>query len=276
MNTHHRVALLAFVTLTAAACVVEEPANDDDDGGSVSSSGETASGSGSGGNVGVGGGGAGGDAGGSNHDFSNPPCPGNETMTDADGNSYRTVQMGNQCWMASDLNRGVARTETQYCNTANDCDGANEQCSHGQCSGPLNDTIVYKYCQDNATSCDSCAAYRWHEVMQGGEAGTRGVCPSGWRIPTRSDWQVLATAYNGRSNELLKFYGNSGFEGRVCGYKRDGTTNWQGKGTLSMFWAATDTSDTEAYRVTIVRDEPDVRIAPVDKNFGHYVRCIRE
>jgi len=276
MNTDHLVALLGLITLTAAACVVEEPADDDDGGSSSSSSGQTASSSGSGGSTGVGGGGVGGGAGGSTSGFDNPPCPGSETVMDADGNSYPTVQLGNQCWMAADLNRGVAHTDVQYCDTPNDCDGGNEQCNHGQCSGPLNDTTVYKYCQDNASSCTNCAAYRWYEVMQGGVAGSKGVCPSGWRVPTRSDWQALATAYAGRSNSLLRVFGNSGFEARVCGYKRDGTTNWEGSGTLSRFWASTDTSNFEAYHATIERNVSDVRITSVDKNFGFYVRCIQE
>jgi len=90
------------------------------------------------------------------------PCPGTPTVTDIDGNIYNTVQIGNQCWMKENL-----RT-TRYRNGIG---------IHPQFKWYNND-ISYKYIY--GALYDGAAALSGH-----------GLCPEGWHVPLRGEWQTL-------------------------------------------------------------------------------------
>jgi len=109
------------------------------------------------------------------------PCPGTPTVTDADGNVYNTVQIGNQCWMKENLNVGIR------------IDGNQEM---------TDNDIIEKYCYDNdQANCDIYGGlYGWYEMMQyATQEGTQGICPEGWHIPTEVDLDYLSN-YLGGSN----------------------------------------------------------------------------
>ncbi|MFA5644630.1 MAG: FISUMP domain-containing protein [Patescibacteria group bacterium] len=90
-----------------------------------------------------------------------------------EGESYPSVQIGTQCWLAKDLNVG------------NMVAGSVEQ---------SNNSIIEKYCYDGLeTNCDKYGGlYQWDEMMQYSlDPGIRGICPSGWHIPTDGEWTQL-------------------------------------------------------------------------------------
>jgi uncharacterized protein (TIGR02145 family) len=96
------------------------------------------------------------------------------TVTDADGNSYQTVRIGNQEWTAENL-----RT-TKY----NDGSGI-----------PKNDYSFY----NNTT--DAAAKKKWGALYTGTAALSGKLAPTGWRVPTEADWDALlkyliANGYN--------------------------------------------------------------------------------
>ena len=104
----------------------------------------------------------------------NTPCPGTPTVTYG-GKTYNTVQIGDQCWFKENLNIG------------NRIDGAVVQTNNG---------IIEKYCYDNLESnCDVYGGcYKWNEMMQYSSIpGVRGICPSGWHIPSDGDWCILTS-----------------------------------------------------------------------------------
>jgi uncharacterized protein (TIGR02145 family) len=96
-------------------------------------------------------------------------------MTDDEGNTYGTVQIGGQCWMAENINIGtMLSAATTEPNTA--------------------DNIIEKWCYNN--DANNCALYgglyNWNEAMRGSNvAGARGLCPSGWHIPTDAEYNIL-------------------------------------------------------------------------------------
>jgi len=90
-----------------------------------------------------------------------------------DNQSYTTVQIGTQCWMAENLNIGTM------------IQGASNQ---------TNNAIIEKYCYDNNTAnCDVYGGlYQWNEMMQYVTTpGVKGICPDGWHLPTDAEWCVL-------------------------------------------------------------------------------------
>lgn len=96
-----------------------------------------------------------------------------------DGQVYNTVEIGNQCWMAENLNIGTM------------INGANNQANNG---------IIEKYCYDNNSSnCNTYGGlYQWNEMMQYVTTpGAKGICPNGWHIPEYSEVIALSNYLGG-------------------------------------------------------------------------------
>ncbi len=97
-----------------------------------------------------------------------------DPITDSrDGKSYTTVQIGNQCWMAENLNIGTR------------IDGSNNQTDNG---------TIEKYCyNDDEANCDTYGGlYQWDEMMQYVTTeGTQGICPDGWHLPSDDELKTL-------------------------------------------------------------------------------------
>ena len=115
------------------------------------------------------------------------PCSGTPTVSDYDGNTYQTVQIGNQCWMRQNLNvthtpKGVPLVD-------------------GTGVGPIdmdfttpywfnyNDSVEYSWTYGKL--------YTWAAIMNGSEgsnsnpSGVQGICPDGWHIPSDEEWMDL-------------------------------------------------------------------------------------
>jgi uncharacterized protein (TIGR02145 family) len=108
------------------------------------------------------------------------PCPGAPTIT-YEGQTYNTVQIGSQCWMAENLNVGTM------------IPGLNEM---------SNDGIIEKYCYDNNNeNCDEYGGlYQWQEMMQYENLmGVQGICPEGWHLPEDLEWGILNFNLGGAS-----------------------------------------------------------------------------
>jgi uncharacterized protein (TIGR02145 family) len=110
----------------------------------------------------------------------NPVFTCGNSFTDIrDGKSYPTVQIGTQCWMAANLNRGTQITSAQ---------------------GQFDNCVDEKYCFGNdAAKCSKYGGlYQWDEMMRYDDVPEgQGLCPPGWHIPTDNDWTVLCNFYNG-------------------------------------------------------------------------------
>jgi len=93
--------------------------------------------------------------------------------------------------------------------------------------------------------------YQWSAAMNGDtQEGARGICPSGWHIPTDAEWHTLedyfdsATCNGGRAGwgctpagTDLKSGGSSGFDGLLAGYWSDGS--YGGRGSYAYLWSST-------------------------------------
>ena len=101
------------------------------------------------------------------------------SMTDPrDGQVYKTVKIGNQVWMAENLNYKKPNKETYV--------------MYGYGFNMVSDgyveKTVYNYCYDgDASNCVKYGAlYPWEAALK--------VCPSGWRLPDTTDWKNLISA----------------------------------------------------------------------------------
>jgi len=103
------------------------------------------------------------------------------TMTDQDGNVYKTIVIGTQTWMAENL-----RT-TKYRN--------------GSAIPEITDNSVWynlttgAYCWYNNSINNKKpygALYNWFTV-----GDPRNIAPAGWHVPTDEDWTILTTYLGG-------------------------------------------------------------------------------
>ncbi|MCD4680222.1 MAG: hypothetical protein K8S00_07525, partial [Bacteroidales bacterium] len=95
-----------------------------------------------------------------------------------DGQAYNTVQIGDQCWMAENLNIGERISSSM---------------------NQTNNGVIEKYCINNPGNCDEYGGfYQWNEMMEYSTiAGSQGICPNGWHVPTYDEWTILYSYLGG-------------------------------------------------------------------------------
>jgi len=108
---------------------------------------------------------------------------GTSTVTDVDNNTYNTVQIGTQCWTQSNLK------VSKYRNGDNIPTGLNNSDWQNTTSGAY---AIY----NNATVNDSLYGklYNHYAVTD-----SRGLCPTGWHVPSDAEWTTLTTFLGGLS-----------------------------------------------------------------------------
>lgn len=121
------------------------------------------------------------------------------TMTDQDGNIYKTVIIGTQTWMAEDL-----RT-TKYNNGAPIPNITDENVWDVAITGAYanyNNTI------DIDTIATFGRLYNWYAVNTGK------LAPKGWHVPSDEEWETLTTYLGGADGSAgkLKEIGNTHWE----------------------------------------------------------------
>jgi uncharacterized protein (TIGR02145 family) len=109
-------------------------------------------------------------------DVHNPGLP-YGTMFDQDGNSYKTIQIGNQTWMAENLKTGHFRNG-DLIQVVEDSAEWSQLSSAASCWYENNGSLY---------DCPFGRLYNWYSV-----ADPRGLCPDGWHVPDYFDWTNLS------------------------------------------------------------------------------------
>jgi uncharacterized protein (TIGR02145 family) len=152
-----------------------------------------------------------------------------DSVQDIDGNSYKTVIIGGQEWMAENLK------STQY--------------ADGSAIPYVEDTDVWDdlgatdeaYCwykNSKALYADAYGAiYSWSVASRGvasdaNPSGIQGVCPNGWHLPSDSEWKQLEL-FLGMSQTEVDAIGPRG-EGALI-LKEAGTLNWNGHASSNLY-----------------------------------------
>ena len=206
------------------------------------------------------------------------------------GQSYNIVIIGDQCWMAENLNVGTMINSTSG-GTNND----GEQTDNG---------TIEKYCYDNNTSnCDTYGGlYQWDEMMQYvTTGGAQGICPTDWHLPTDDEWKTMemylgmtqsqadATEWRGTDEGgKLKETGqahwwspntgatnSSGFTA-LPGGLRNSSGSFHYLGTNGYWWSSTENSGTNAWSRSLFYGNDQVYRNYYDKTNGFSVRCLKD
>jgi len=128
-----------------------------------------------------------------------------DTFTDVrNGMKYPTVQIGDQCWFAKNLDIGVMLDVTSV--------NLNQ----------TNNGIFEKYCYNSDSQ--NCALYgglyQWEEALNYTLVEkAQGLCPAGWHIPSLAEFDTLVAVYGSAlAGKELQKEGISGFEALPSGY----------------------------------------------------------
>lgn len=129
------------------------------------------------------------------------PCPGQPFLFDKDGNRYKTIQIGDQCWMGENLKVGTVINSTI------------KSFPHSNASDN-DETEVYAWGNNLDTLALYGGLYDWDEMMDySEEAASQGICPEGWHVPTREEWEILNDTFEeGNAGSELQATGSSGFD----------------------------------------------------------------
>lgn len=115
--------------------------------------------------------------------YLNPEIEYGELLDVRDNHVYRTVEIGDQVWMAQNLNYDTGDTTTDS-------------------------RFVYRYSSVVVPNVEDSIAkygrgYTWYQIIDSTECDTascyftvsdpprRGICPEGWHVPSEREWKLL-------------------------------------------------------------------------------------
>jgi uncharacterized protein (TIGR02145 family) len=174
------------------------------------------------------------------------------------GQTYHTVQIGDQCWLKENLNVGTMIL------------GKQNQTNNG---------IIEKYCYENdPNNCNTYGGlYQWNEAVQYVlPQSTQGICPNGWHIPSNSEFLTLCIILNNDGNALQVGGSNtSGFSSLLAGYHINNSDSFITLGGESYFWSSTGGRITDVYAIGLNLGNHDIYLTNYNKSHGYSVRCLK-
>jgi uncharacterized protein (TIGR02145 family) len=195
-----------------------------------------------------------------------PPC---STLRDIDGNTYKAVQIGDQCWIAENLRTTKYQDGSSIPNVKNNSQWGN-----------LSTGAWSHY--DNQVANDSKYGklYNWYAV-----ADSRNICPVGWHVPRDAEGTVLSD-YLGE-NPGFKMKSTSGWNNNGNGSNSSGFSGYPGGHSNNLgnffviernayFWSSTESSSSNAWYRPLGSNNQELYRSFTIKLDGFSVRCIRD
>ena len=237
--------------------------------------------------------------------YLNPNIDYGTVTDDRDGKTYKTVKIGEQTWMAENLN---------YYDSTNLSVKYKSWC-HGK--GKSDNT--------DSTTCDVAGRfYTWAAAIDSvklandadnpqdcgygkecGVASTRsatlvqGVCPTGWHLPSGAEIEILLTAVGVQDKEKYWQWQGAGIKLKsISGWKDDDSESGNGTdsfgfsalptgdghndgsyhddGEKANFWSSTETTSGSAYGMYMNNNYDVAKLDYGDKRYGFSVRCVKD
>jgi uncharacterized protein (TIGR02145 family) len=161
------------------------------------------------------------------------------TFTDPrDGKTYKTVKIGNQDWMAENLNF----------------------------------ESIDSWCYNNDTiNCKQYGRlYSWEAAKT--------ACPAGWHLPSKSEFEVLLKDFGGNEsmayNSLIQG-GNSRFSAVLGGF-RDFNGSFYTIGDNTGIWSSSPYDEEHAFQLNISNFAPGAVIGYDLRSVGFSIRCLKD
>jgi uncharacterized protein (TIGR02145 family) len=197
------------------------------------------------------------------------------TITDYDGNNYKTITIGTQKWMAENLK------VTHYRN--------------GDPIPNVSDGSIWKILNTGA-SCDNSnipsntitygKLYNFYTVSD-----PRNVCPTGWHVPFDAEWTILVDYLGGENiaggklkengtehwqNPNVGATNTSGFTALSGGWRLNNGEYYLVGGIGGLWWTSSLYNMNSASNRYIYNDYTNVNRNFSDLKYGLSIRCIKD
>ena len=212
----------------------------------------------------------------------NNPAMSNNVF-DIDGNSYRIVKYGSQSWMAENLK------VSKYRNGDSIPSGLDNNAWSNTTSGAY---AIYNNYNNNDKIIGKL--YNWYAVSD-----ERGLCPTGWHVPTFYEWRTLISYLGGKisypesqivAGGKMKSIGTTYWESpnngatnesgftALPGGRRNADGSFSDIGYYALFWGATELNNNLAWLspVLIYITSLASGESPEPKSNGFSIRCLKD
>jgi uncharacterized protein (TIGR02145 family) len=197
-------------------------------------------------------------------------------ITDVQGNVYKTIGIGSQIWMTENLKTTKLNDGTIIPNVTADTNWT-WYITPGYC-WYNNDSISFRNTYGPLYNCYAVS--------------TGLLCPTGWHVPDKSEWETLAKFLGGTdvASGKLKDYYTSLWNDNLCIVNNYGFAALPGgrklirnyKGEFKdmkyggYWWTSTWKDDFTLYSVSMYHDNTILNLFESSKRYGYSVRCIKD
>jgi uncharacterized protein (TIGR02145 family) len=200
----------------------------------------------------------------------------NTNVADVDGNSYKTVTIGTQVWMAENLKTTKYNDGTAIPNVTDNTTWST-----------LTTGAYSDYSNTPTYSNTYGRLYNWYVVAS---TNTKKVCPTGWHVPTDAQFTTLTTYLGGESlaggklketgtthwlSPNLNATNETGFTALPGGY-RAASGSFGLMGNTGFLWTSTISGTTYAYFRYMYYNSGSLKGGDDDQHTGYYVRCLKD
>ena len=216
--------------------------------------------------------------------YLNPEIEYDTIIDSRDGKVYRTVEIGDQIWMAENLNYAdSAKTPSLkgkswcYNNEPKNCDVAGRLYTWAAAI----DSVKLVTDADNPQDCG-------YDKKCTLPAKAQGICPPNWHLPDTTEWNTLFTTVGGSSTagKVLKsqsgWYSNGngtdafGFSALPAGGWFGSGYYFDDEGDIAFFWSSTEYVSTVAYSMYLGYNNGAAYLDNFNKGLGFSVRCLKD
>jgi uncharacterized protein (TIGR02145 family) len=194
-------------------------------------------------------------------------------VSDIEGNVYETVLIGDQWWMAENLN------------TSHFSNGA--EIFEVQDSLIWNDLTYYAWCyynNDPSLGITYGKLYNWYTTVV-----PSGLCPVGWHVSSNEEWNLLISHLGGTSVAGAKLKSTTGwntpniatnesfFSALPGGYRASLNAEFERLFESGSWWTSTQNNSSTAYGFALISFlEASGSSGETGKNSGYSVRCVKD
>ena len=206
------------------------------------------------------------------------------TLTDIDGNTYKTIKIGDQWWMAENLKVSHYRNGDPITHITNQGEWHTIYLHYG---------AYCAYGNDESNADTYGYLYNWVAVHD-----NRHIAPEGWHVPSYSEWRKLemflgmseaeskddwwrgtteGSKLKSRSGWHNEGNGTDevGFTALPAGYRGTGG-NFENLGRNTSFWTATQGIESTALIRKLDWDRSDIFSIDTNKRYGYSVRLVKD